>query len=207
LAKGLYSYDNSYRREGAERPAGMDEAGRGPIAGPVVAACVVLPPGKTINGLRDSKLIPTEREREDVFRRILNTALDIGVGISDVETIESLNIYGATKLAMRRAVSRLSEKPDLLLIDAVKLPDLPIRQVSIYKGELHSASIAAASVVAKHIRDRLMAYYHTAYPGYAFDRHKGYCTKEHRARIARLGPCPLHRKTFRRVLDLELPFQ
>jgi len=185
----------------------MDEAGRGPIAGPVVAACVVLPSGKTINGLKDSKLIPTEKGREEVFGRILNAALDIGIGISDVDTIESLNIYGATRLAMTRAVSHLSEKPDLLVIDAVKLPDLHIRQVSIYKGELQSASIAAASVVAKHIRDRLMAHYHAIYPDYGFDRHKGYCTREHRARIAEMGPCPLHRKTFNRVLTLELPFQ
>jgi ribonuclease HII len=207
MPRGLYSYDNSFRREGFERVAGMDEAGRGPVAGPVVAACVVLPPEKIIKGLKDSKLIPTEKEREEVFRRILDLALDIGVGISDVDTIESLNIYGATKLAMTRAVSHLAEKPALLLIDAVKLPDLHIKQVSIYKGELRSASIAAASVVAKHIRDRLMSYYHSIYPGYGFDRHKGYCTREHQKKLRELGPCPLHRKTFNRVLTLELPFQ
>lgn len=184
----------------------MDEAGRGPLAGPVVAACVVLPPGKVIRGVRDSKLIP-EKDREDIFRKVLCHALDIGVGISDVDTIESINIYQATRLAMHRAVSHLNQKPDLLLIDAVKLPALKLKQVSIYKGELQSASIAAASVIAKYVRDRLMSYYHLLYPEYGFDRHKGYATEEHRNKIQKLGPCPLHRKTFSSVLSLDLPFQ
>jgi ribonuclease HII len=203
--RGLYRFDSSFRQQGFVRPAGVDEAGRGPIAGPVVAACVVLPEGRTIKGLRDSKLIP-EKDREAVFRRILQAALDIGVGIAGVDAIESLNIYEATKFAMGLAVSRLSEKPDLLLIDAVRLPEVEIRQESMIKGELKSASIAAASVAAKFIRDRLMARYHEIYPEYGFDRHKGYCTREHLERVARLGPCPIHRKTFRGVLSLELPF-
>lgn len=202
---GLYSYDNSFRREGLGRIGGIDEAGRGPIAGPVVAACVVLPEKTVIRGLRDSKLIP-EKQRGEIFRKILLSALDIGVGVSEVEAIETLNIYEATKIAMRRAASRLDPAPELLLIDAVRLPELPVRQVSIIKGELKSASIAAASVVAKHIRDTLMLYYHKLYPEYGFDRHKGYGTPEHLEKIARLGPCPLHRKTFKGVLTLGLPF-
>ncbi len=202
---GLYSYDNSFRARGFARIAGLDEAGRGPLAGPVVAAAAVLPEGRVIKGLRDSKLIP-EKDRKRIFERVIASAIDVGVGIADVETIENINIYQASRLAMRRALEHLNEKPDLLLIDAVKLPEVPVEQVSIIKGELHSASIAAASVVAKYIRDRLMAYYHKLYPEYGFDRHKGYCTREHMEIVSKLGPCPIHRKTFNHVLTLELPF-
>jgi ribonuclease HII len=201
---GLYSFDNAFRKDHSII-AGIDEAGRGPIAGPVVAACVRLPGNKVIRGLRDSKLIP-EKDRPGIFRKIIACALDVGVGISDVDTIESLNIYEATRLAMRRAISHLRVKPDLLLIDAVRLPEVKTEQVSIFKGELQSASIAAASVVAKYLRDRLMTHYHKLYPAYGFDRHKGYCTRGHLRKVAELGPCPLHRKTFHGVLSLELPF-
>ncbi len=203
--RGLYSYDSSFRARGYARVAGMDEAGRGPMAGPVVAACVVLPEGHVIKGLRDSKLIP-EKDREKFFRKVMDCALDVGVGVSDVETIDSLNIYQATKLAMRRAVTRLTEPPDILLIDAVKLPEVQVKQVSIIKGELKSASIAAASVIAKYVRDRMMYHYHKLYPQYGFDRHKGYCTKEHREIVQKIGPCPLHRKSWEGVMTLELPF-
>ncbi|MDA8169622.1 MAG: ribonuclease HII [Nitrospiraceae bacterium] len=202
---GLYGYDNSFRREGCGRVAGIDEAGRGPIAGPVVAACVVLPEDTVIRGLKDSKLIPP-KDIGRIFEKVIGCALDIGVGISSVDIIESINIYQATKLAMRQAVSHLGERPGILLIDAVKLPELDIRQVSIIKGELKSASIAAASVVAKYVRDRLMLHYHGIYPEYGFDQHKGYCTKEHLDRVAKFGPCPLHRKTFNGVMTMKLPF-
>jgi ribonuclease HII len=201
----IYRHDESFRQEGFQWIAGIDEAGRGPIAGPVVAAAVVLPPDTRIEGLRDSKKVP-EKERQRLFYEILCHASDIGVGISDPEIIDRVNILGATRLAMEAAVRDLLRQPDLLLIDAVTLPNLPIKQVSTFKGESKSAAIAAASIVAKFTRDSLMLHYHNLYPEYGFDRHKGYCTKEHIESIRIHGPCPLHRKSFQKVMSLMLPF-
>ena len=201
----IYRFDDSFRQKGFRRVAGMDEAGRGPIAGPVVASAVILPKGKTFDGLRDSKLVP-EAERKKLFFEILAHSADIGIGIAGVEAIERYNILGATKLAMEAAVLNLSAVPDFLLIDAVKIPSLKIEQLSPFKGESKSASIAAASIVAKFVRDSLMSFYHGIYPEYGFDRHKGYCTKEHLKAVRAYGPCPIHRKGFQKVMTLTLPF-
>lgn len=201
----IYRFDRFFRRGGSRKVAGVDEAGRGPIAGPVVAAAVMLPPESRIRGLRDSKEM-SAREREDVFFEILCLPSSIGVGISDVEEIERKNILEATRVAMVSAVNDLSAIPDVLLIDAVRLPLLKIRQFSPIKGDKKSASIAASSVVAKVVRDRLMEHYHRIYPEFGFDRHKGYATREHVDKVRAMGPCPIHRKTFGVVKSLPLPF-
>jgi ribonuclease HII len=183
----------------------MDEAGRGPLAGPVVAAAVILPPETVINSVRDSKKIP-EKQRKSVFWDIVRNAHAVGVGIVSAEVIDSINILQATKRAMGLAVKDLTSRPDLLLIDAVKLPDIAVEQQSFIKGESVSASVAAASVVAKVVRDDIMIGYHEQYPDYNFSRHKGYSTKEHMENIRLFGPCPIHRKSFRKVKDVQLPF-
>ncbi|MBI4688829.1 MAG: ribonuclease HII [Nitrospirae bacterium] len=201
----IYRYDESLLKDGFKRIAGIDEAGRGPLAGPVVASAVVLPSGCTIKGLRDSKKVP-EKERGSLFYDVLGSCLDVGVGIVEADEIDRINILMATKCAMEKAVKDLSLMPDLLLIDALKLPALKIRQIAHIRGESVSASIAAASIIAKVVRDRLMQNYHAAYPEYGFDKHKGYCTKEHMNNLLYYGPCPIHRKTFDKVMDLVLPF-
>lgn len=201
----LYLYDDSFRRSGFRRVAGIDEAGRGPIAGPVVAAAVVLPPGLKIERLRDSKKVP-EAERKTLFYEILYGAEAVGVGISEADLIDRINILRATRLAMEAAVRDITDEPDILLIDAVKLPSLSIRQECPVRGESKSASIAAASIVAKFVRDALMLGYHGVYPQYGFDRHKGYGTKEHLENIALHGPCPIHRMSFDGVMTRRLPY-
>jgi len=183
--------------------AGIDEAGRGPLAGPVVASAVILPPDIFIDGLRDSKET-NESLRKRLFWEIVSRATAIGVGIADVEIIDKVNILNATRFAMEMAIEDLGVKPDLLLIDAVKLPSVHITQMSIIKGESISASIASASIVAKVVRDEIMNDYHKEYPHYNFKRHKGYPTREHIELISRYGPSPLHRKSFRRVMTLPL---
>ncbi len=201
----IYQYDESLREKGFLRIAGIDEAGRGPLAGPVVAAAVSLKKGLTIDGLRDSKKVP-EVERESLFKEIHNSALEIGVGIVGPEDIDRLNILGATRLAMKCAVENLSTPPDILIIDAVSLPSVPIKQLSPIKGESVSASVAAASIIAKVTRDNIMLDYHRQYPNYHFRTHKGYATKKHLEMLRLYGPCPIHRKSFFRVMTLELPF-
>jgi len=201
----IYRYDESLRREGFKRIAGIDEAGRGPLAGPVVASAVVLPSMKKIEGLRDSKKVP-EKEREFLFYEILSCCLDVGIGIVEADEIDKINILRATRRAMEKAVKDLSTEPDLLLIDAIRLPALKVKQISPIKGESVSASIAAASIIAKVTRDRLMQQYHLTYPEYGFNKHKGYCTKDHIEKLQNYGPCPIHRKSFEKVMDLMLPF-
>jgi ribonuclease HII len=201
----IYGYDESFRKNKGFLVAGLDEAGRGPIAGPVVAAAVILPPDLRIQGLKDSKKL-TEKQRQSIFRELLCDAADIGVGISDVDVIDRVNILEATKLAMAAAIEDLSTRPEMLLIDAVRLPAVKIEQNSPYKGESLSASIAAASVVAKVIRDGIMEDYHGTYPEYGFDRHKGYSTKSHVEALQEHGPCPIHRRSFGAVLSPLLPF-
>jgi len=201
----IYQYDESHREKGFLRIAGIDEAGRGPLAGPVVAAAVVLKEGARIKGLRDSKKVP-EKEREKLFPEIQSFALDIGIGIVGPEDIDRLNILRATRLAMQRAVENLSAQPDILIIDALTLPAIPIKQLSPIKAESVSASVAAASIIAKVTRDRIMLDYHRRYPSYDFEKHKGYSTKEHLEMLQLYGPCPIHRKSFFRVMTLELPF-
>ena len=185
--------------------AGLDEAGRGPLAGPVVAGAVILPSGLVIDGIRDSKKT-TEKDRKRLFWEIVRSAVGIGVGIVDADIIDRINILQSTKLAMKSALEDLATRPDVLYIDAVKLPEVDIRQCSIIKGESISASIAAASIIAKVVRDEMMFDYHEIYPLYNFSGHKGYSTKEHMETVNKYGPCPIHRKSFRRVKDIQLPF-
>lgn len=199
-----FLYDEEIRRNFSVI-AGIDEAGRGPLAGPVVAAAVILPSNFVIDGLDDSKKIPGKK-RMYIFWKIVRGCSDVGVGIINTEIIDRINILQATKLAMKTAVEGLRMKPDILLIDAVKLPDIKIRQESIIKGDAKSASIAAASIVAKVVRDDIMQDYHEEYPHYNFMAHKGYATKEHIKCLSLSGPSPVHRKSFRKVMDMELPF-
>jgi ribonuclease HII len=201
----IYRYDQSLRKQGYVRIAGIDEAGRGPLAGPVVSSAVVLKEGITITGLRDSKRVP-EDERTSLFFAIQDASIDIGIGIVGPEDIDRLNILRATRQSMKIAVEKLSIKPDMLIIDALSLPSVLIRQISPIKAESVSASVAAASIIAKYTRDKIMLDYHHEYPMYNFQKHKGYSTKEHIEMLQRYGPCPIHRKSFFRVMSLELPF-
>jgi ribonuclease HII len=197
----LKDYERELHASGYRIIAGIDEAGRGTLAGAVVAAAVVLPLGARIEGLRDSKqLRPKQRER--LFPIIHSTALGIGIGIVDEKTIDRINILRATLLAMERAVSPLQPRPDFLLIDGNQLPSLSIPALALPKGESHSPSIAAASIVAKVTRDRLMALYHEIFPCYGFIQHKGYGTADHLRALREYGPCPIHRRTFKGVKEL-----
>lgn len=176
--------------------AGVDEAGRGPLAGPVVAAAVILERNFYNSEIDDSKkLSPAKREK--LYALITNIALSYSFGIVDPEIIDEINILNATKRAMRQAINGLKILPNLVLIDAVTITDLPFRQISIIKGDTLSLSIAAASILAKVKRDTIMQKYHKIYPMYQFNKHKGYPTKLHRQCIKEHGPCPIHRKTFR----------
>lgn len=186
--------------------AGVDEAGRGPLAGPVVAACVVLPPDCDYTSFRDSKRL-TARQRDRLFAVLDQNGALIGVGQADPREIETLNILHASLLAMRRAVADCTatnngRPPDFLLVDGGFRIPMAIDQQPLVKGESKSASIAAASIIAKVIRDRLMREAHDRYPHYGFDRHQGYPTRAHREAIKHHGPCPLHRRTFRGVAEL-----
>jgi ribonuclease HII len=201
----IYQHDESFRKKGFLRIAGIDEAGRGTLAGPVVSAAVVLKKGIRIDRLRDSKKVP-EKEREVLFHKIQSSSIDIGIGIVGPEEIDRLNILRATRLSMQLAVEDLTTPPDILIIDAVSIPSIPIRQISLIKGESLSASVAAASIIAKFARDKIMFDYHRQYPNYNFGKHKGYSTREHLALLQLYGPCPIHRKSFHGVMSLELPF-
>ena len=174
---------------------GIDEAGRGPFAGPVVAGAVILPKGLTIEGLNDSKQVSAKR-REELYDEIKEKAVSVGIGMSSPARIDEINILQATYEAMRHAVEDLDVVPDLLLNDAVKIPEVEIPQVSIIKGDAKSASIAAASIIAKVTRDRLMVSYDEIYPGYGFAKNKGYGSKEHIEALKTLGPCEIHRRSF-----------
>lgn len=180
-------------------PAGVDEAGRGPLAGPVVAAAVVLPDDCIIEGLDDSKKLSHSR-REKIYKVITNIAISYAVGIVEPEQIDKLNILRAALLAMEISVKKLTTKPDYLLIDGNQRTSLLLMQETIIKGDSKSCSIAAASVLAKVTRDTIMEEYHLKYPEYNFRGHKGYPTKEHYEAIRRHGPCPIHRRTFRGVV-------
>ena len=174
---------------------GIDEAGRGPFAGPVVAGAVVLPPGLKIEGLNDSKQVSKKR-REELFEEIREKAVSYGIGMSSPARIDEINILQATYEAMQHAVSDLQVVPDLLLNDAVTIPQIPIKQVGIIKGDGRSLSIAAASIMAKVTRDHLMTEYADLYPEYGFERNKGYGSAEHREALKKYGPCPIHRNSF-----------
>ena len=201
----IFEHDESLREQGFHNIAGIDEAGRGTLAGPVVSAAVILKEKTIIDGLRDSKKTP-EKERSRLFDKIKTSAIDIGIGIVEPEEIDRLNILRATKLSMKHAVENLSIAPDILIIDAVSLPEIPIKQFNPIKGENKSASVAAASIIAKCTRDNIMRDLHQQYPVYNFKKHKGYSTKEHIKMLKIYGPCAIHRKSFNRVMTLELPF-
>jgi ribonuclease HII len=180
--------------------AGIDEAGRGPLAGPVVAAAVILPRCCRLPGLNDSKQLP-EPQRARLYDVILGRAVGVGVGVASAQEIDASNIVEATRLAMGRAIQALNPRPHRLLVDALTLPSISLPQRPIVKGDTLSMSVAAASIVAKVTRDRLMADYHKIYPAYNFIAHKGYPTSEHLYLLDRHGPCMLHRRTFRPVLE------
>ncbi len=190
-----YHYEAKAWRTGLVRIAGIDEAGRGPLAGPVVAAAVVLAADRRVKGLADSKLLPPER-RQELFDLIHDRAVAVGVGIVDHQTIDRVNILQATRLAMLEAVGRLAVVPDLVITDFVALTGLPCPQRNLVDGDARCASVAAASIVAKVTRDRLMQEADREFPEYGFARHKGYATPDHLLALDRLGPCPLHRRTF-----------
>ena len=174
---------------------GIDEVGRGPLAGPVMTAAVILPKDCRILYINDSKKL-SEKRREELYAEIMEQAVAVGIGYAPHDRIDEINILQATYEAMRMAVGKLSVKPDLLLVDAVHIPDLPYRQVSIVKGDARSQSIAAASIVAKVTRDRLMTAYDACFPEYGFASNKGYGTAGHIQALQSAGPSPIHRKTF-----------
>ena len=190
-------YERQYGPE--VRVCGMDEAGRGPLAGPVVAAAVILPREAEIFYLNDSKKV-TEKRRELLFDEIQAKAIAWGIGIVGPQVIDEINILQATYQAMRQAVAQLSVEPQVLLNDAVTVPGLPYPQVPIIHGDAQSVSIAAASILAKVTRDRMMRQYAELYPEYGFAGHKGYGTAAHQEAIRRYGPCPIHRRSFLRKL-------
>jgi ribonuclease HII len=190
-----YHYEARAWRTGLVRIAGVDEAGRGPLAGPVVAAAVIIEPARRIRGLADSKLLPPER-REELFERIQARAVAVGVGIVDHDTIDRINILEATRRAMQQALAGLAIAPELVITDFVKLAGLACPQRNLVDGDARCASVAAASIVAKVVRDRLMLEADREFPEYGFARHKGYATPEHLAILDRLGPCALHRRSF-----------
>jgi ribonuclease HII len=190
-----YRYEAQAWRAGLARVAGLDEAGRGPLAGPVVAAAVVLTPDRRVKRLADSKLLSPER-REELFGEITARAVAVGVGIVDHETIDRVNILQATRLAMIEALRALGVEPDLVITDFVKLSGLTCPQRNLVDGDRRCATVAAASIIAKVTRDRLMVEADKQFPDYGFARHKGYATADHLAALDRHGPCPLHRRTF-----------
>ena len=186
--------------QGYKFVAGIDEAGRGPLAGPVVAACVILKPEFIINEklkpVKDSKKL-SAKKREELYDIIKDEFSEIGVGVCDQDTIDKINILQATFLAMKKSVGALKQKPDFILVDGgFKIPNTSFKQKNIIKGDELVFSIAAASIIAKVARDRIMLEMHNKYPEYGFDKHKGYGTKFHIEQIKKIGPCPIHRKSF-----------
>lgn len=185
-----------YNKEDVKYICGIDEAGRGPLAGPVVVASVIMPKDSMIEGVNDSKKV-SEKKREKLYEEITNTAIAWGVGIIDQREIDEINILNATKKGLTNSLKELEIKPDLILVDALtNIDTLGIPYRSIIKGDAKSYSIAAASIIAKVTRDRIMRQWDELYPEYCFEKHKGYGTKMHIDAIKKYGPCPLHRKSF-----------
>jgi ribonuclease HII len=189
-----FRFERAAHASGARVVCGIDEAGRGPWAGPVVAAAVIIDPDNIPHGLNDSKKL-TEATREALFEQIITSA-DVGIGVGDLDRIASDNILGATMWAMGQAVSRLKNTPDHALVDGNRPPKISCRVETIVSGDARSVSIAAASIVAKVTRDRMMQALDARHPGYGFSQHKGYGTKMHQDALARLGPCSCHRMSF-----------
>lgn len=191
----LQKYERQLWGAGKRFLAGVDEAGRGPLAGPVVAAAVIFPPDVFIPGINDSKkLSPATRER--LYRPIIESAISIGIAWCDHQTIDQINILQATFSAMRQAITQLNPRPDHLLVDGRPIPELNVPQTAIVGGDSHCFSIAAASIIAKVTRDRLMLEYDRLFPQYGFAQHKGYPTRKHIQAIIQYGYCPIHRTTF-----------
>lgn len=185
----------SFRKEQEKLVCGCDEAGRGPLAGPVVAAAVILPEGLVIEGLDDSKKL-SEKKREKLFDVIIENCIDYGIGLCTVAEIEEMNILNASMKAMNRAVAKLKNKPDLALVDGNIVRGFEMRAVPVIKGDAICPSISAASILAKVTRDRMVAELDKDYPEYGFAKHKGYGTKDHREAILKYGPSPIHRMSF-----------
>lgn len=193
-------FEEMARQRGFQAVAGIDEAGRGPLAGPVVAAAVILPESFDLPGLNDSKQL-SEKKRNQLFPLIHEQAVAVGIGVSRAGEIDRINILQATLLGMSRAVQRLPVAPDFLLVDGINPVPLGIEQKTLKKGDARSLSIAAASVVAKVVRDRIMLAYDRLFPEYGFSGHKGYGSRRHRQAVARHGPCVCHRRTFAGVRE------
>lgn len=191
----MLEIEESLYSKGIKLVCGVDEAGRGPLCGPVVAAAVILKPDSKIEGVNDSKKL-SEKKREQVYDNIMENALAVGVGMSDVDVIESVNILNATKLAMKEAISKLKIQPEYVLIDGNQMIDITIPGETVVHGDAISESIAAASIVAKVTRDRMLIEWDKTYPEYGFAKHKGYGTKAHTEAIAKYGLTPLHRPSF-----------
>lgn len=191
----LYQYEEQLEDLGIKYIAGVDEVGRGPLAGPVVVAAVILPLNLRIKGINDSKKLSLKK-RNELYKIILNEALAVNVSFIDERVIDEINIYEATKKGMLEAISGLKIKPEHVLIDAMSLRELAIAHTSIIHGDALSASIGAASIIAKVTRDEYMDKMDIKYPNYGFKHHKGYCTKEHLEALEKYGPCEIHRKSF-----------
>lgn len=198
--KKMLTYEKELYAQGIQLIAGVDEVGRGPLAGPVVAAAVILPENCKIPGLNDSKKIPKSKHQA-IYQAVLDQAISVGIGVKDNHVIDQANIYEATKLAMLEAIHELDPQPQYLLIDAMKL-DLPISQTSIIKGDANSLSIAAASIVAKVTRDQMMAVYDQEYPGYDFAQNAGYGTTKHLEGLEKQGVSPIHRRSFEPIKSM-----
>lgn len=202
---GPYSFDEAHRREAGPLLVGVDEAGRGPWAGPVSAAAVILRPESRFQGLNDSKQV-SPKNRDRLFEEIRREALVYAVAVVEADVVDEINILEATFLAMRRALAGIAVRPDRIIVDGNrKIPDITIPQIPVVKGDSKSASVAAASILAKVTRDRLMVEAHGRFPLYGFDEHKGYGTPTHAEALRRFGPCPLHRRSFAPVRDVLSP--
>ena len=200
----MLSYEKVFWHQGMNLVAGVDEVGRGPLAGPVVAAAVVFPQDISLTQITDSKRL-TPQKREELFDLILQNALNVGIAEVDQDTIDKLNILNASLKAMHEAISRLKNRPDVVLVDGnQKIPNLRIPQVTIIKGDTLSLSVAAASIIAKVTRDRLMQAHHKKYPIFFFNQNKGYATKSHIQALREHGPCEIHRRSFRSVKMLKI---
>lgn len=193
-----WRFEDEARLTGRRFVAGIDEVGRGSLAGPVIAAAVILDRDGAVEGVNDSKVLPPGR-RAALARLVLSQAVAVGIGSAGADEVDRINVLRATLRAMHRAVEALPQPPDHLLLDAAFLEEIPTPQISLIKGDRRSFSIAAASIVAKVVRDRVMDHYAMAYPAFGFDSNRGYGTAAHLEALARFGPCPIHRRTFRGV--------
>ena len=203
MSEDMLVYEKKLWKQGWELVAGVDEVGRGPLAGPVVAACVILPKNLLLPGVDDSKKL-TRIKREKLFEQIMDHAIEVGIGIVREKTIDRINILNASLKAMWKAVKKLGVSPQFVLVDGnQKIPNLPFPQMPIVKGDSKSICVASASIVAKVTRDKIMHNYHKKYPQFCFAQNKGYCTKSHLEALKTFGPCRIHRRSFKIIKLLE----